>query len=126
MNTGDLAMLDSDGFIFIKGRLSRFSKIGGEMVPHSGVEEAIVRALGLQESEVPLVAIGSKVDSAKGEALVLLSAVDIDIPQLRRLLTESGLPNLWIPKHVMKVAAIPLLGSGKLDLGTIHKICKTA
>ena len=126
LNTGDLAMLDSDGFIFIKGRLSRFSKIGGEMVPHSGVEEAIVRVLGLQDSELPLVAIGSKVDPAKGEALVLLSAVDIDVPQLRRLLGEAGLPNLWIPKHVMRVDAIPLLGTGKLDLGKIHKISKTA
>lgn len=126
LNTGDLAALDSDGFIFIKGRLSRFSKIGGEMVPHSGVEEAIVRVLGLQDSELPLIAIGSKVDPAKGEALVLLSAVDIDVPQLRRLLTEAGLPNLWIPKHVMRVDAIPLLGTGKLDLGKIHKISKTA
>lgn len=126
LNTGDLAALDSDGFIFIKGRLSRFSKIGGEMVPHSGVEEAIVRVLGLQDSEQPLVAIGSKVDPAKGEALVLLSAVDIDVPQLRRLLSEAGFPNLWIPKHVMRVDAIPLLGTGKLDLGKIHKISKTA
>lgn len=126
LNTGDLAALDSDGFIFIKGRLSRFSKIGGEMVPHSGVEEAIVRVLGLQDSEQPLVAIGSKVDPAKGEALVLLSAVDIDVPQLRRLLSEAGFPNLWIPKHIMRVDAIPLLGTGKLDLGKIHKISKTA
>ena len=126
LNTGDLAALDSDGFIFIKGRLSRFSKIGGEMVPHSGVEEAIVRVLGLQDSELPLVAIGSKVDPAKGEALVLLSAVDIDVPQLRRLLSEAGFPNLWIPKHIMRVDAIPLLGTGKLDLGKIHKISKTA
>ena len=126
LNTGDLAVLDADGFIFIKGRLSRFSKIGGEMVPHSGVEEAIVRVLGLQDSEVPLVAIGSRIDPAKGEALVLLSAVDIDVPQLRRLLTEAGLPNLWIPKHVTRVESIPLLGTGKLDLGKIHKICKGA
>ena len=124
LKTGDLAMLDEDGFIFIKGRLSRFSKIGGEMVPHSGVEEAVIRALGLQESELPTVAIGSRVDAAKGEALVLLSTIDIDISQLRKLLTEAGLPNLWIPKNVVKVEAIPLLGSGKLDLGKINKIAK--
>jgi acyl-[acyl-carrier-protein]-phospholipid O-acyltransferase/long-chain-fatty-acid--[acyl-carrier-protein] ligase len=117
-------MLDEDGFIFIKGRLSRFSKIGGEMVPHSGVEEAVIRALGLQESELPIVAIGSRVDAAKGEALVLLSTIDIDISRLRKLLTEAGLPNLWIPKNVVKVEAIPLLGSGKLDLGKINKIAK--
>lgn len=124
LRTGDLAMLDEDGYIFIKGRLSRFSKIGGEMVPHSGVEEAIVRVLGLQDSEVPTVAIGSRVDAAKGEALVLLSTVDIEISQLRKLLTEAGLPNLWIPKNVVKVEKIPLLGSGKLDLGKINKIAK--
>ena len=87
------------------------------------VEEAIVRVLGLQDSEVPLVAIGSRIDPAKGEALVLLSAVDIDVPQLRRLLTEAGLPNLWIPKHTVRVEAIPVLATGKLDLGAIHRIC---
>jgi len=124
LNTGDLAQLDSDGFIFIKGRLSRFSKIGGEMVPHMSVEESIVRALGIQDSEKPLIAIGSRIDPAKGEALILLSAVDIDMPQLRRVLTEAGLPNLWIPKHNVRVEAIPVLATGKLDLGTIHKICK--
>ena len=124
LRTGDLAMLDEDGFIFIKGRLSRFSKIGGEMVPHAGVEEAIVKALGLQDSELPTIAIGSRVDAAKGEALVLLSTVDIDTAQLRKLLTEAGLPNLWIPKNVVRVETIPLLGSGKLDLGKINKIAK--
>ena len=114
---------DEDGFIFIKGRLSRFSKIGGEMVPHMSVEDSIIRALGIQDSEKPLIAIGSKIDPAKGEALILLSAVDIDMPQLRRLLTEAGLPNLWIPKHAVRVDAIPVLATGKLDLGSIHKIC---
>ena len=123
LNTGDLAQLDEDGFIFIKGRLSRFSKIGGEMVPHMSVEDSIIRALGIQDSEKPLIAIGSKIDPAKGEALILLSAVDIDMPQLRRLLTEAGLPNLWIPKHAVRVDAIPVLATGKLDLGSIHKIC---
>lgn len=125
LNTGDLAIIDEQGYIFIKGRLSRFSKIGGEMVPHTGVEEAIIQALGLQDSELPLVAIGSKMDEAKGEALVLLSTIDIDMPQLRRLLTEAGLPNLWIPKHVLRVEEIPILGSGKLDLGKIRKLCSS-
>ncbi len=126
LNTGDLAQLDEDGFIFIKGRLSRFSKIGGEMVPHSGVECAVARVMGIQDSELPLVAIGSRVDAAKGEALVLLSAVDIDASQLRKLLTDAGLPNLWIPKHIVRVDSIPLLGTGKLDLGKINRIAKGA
>ena len=55
-------------------------------------------------------------DEAKGEALVLLSAVDIDIAELRKKLQEAGVPNLWIPKHVQRVEAIPVLASGKLDL----------
>lgn len=123
LNTGDLACLDEDGFIFIKGRLSRFSKIGGEMVPHTSVEDSIVKALGIQDSEVPLVAIGSRLDEAKGESLVLVSSFDIEMSKLRRLLTEAGLPNLWIPKHLVRVDAIPLLSSGKLDLGKIRKLC---
>ena len=119
LNTGDLAMLDDDGFIFIKGRISR----GGEMVPHMSVEESIVKALGIQDSEVPLIAVGSRLDAAKGEALVLLSAFDVEMSKLRRLLTEAGLPNLWIPKYLVRIDSIPLLSSGKLDLGKIRKLC---
>lgn len=124
VNTGDLAQLDSDGFIFIKGRLARFSKIGGEMVPHTTVENAIVKALGLQDSEKVAAAIGSRPDESKGEVLVLLSTVDIDMSALRQKLTAAGLSNLWIPKTVVKIGEIPVLGSGKLDLAKIQKICK--
>ena len=93
------------------------------MVPHMSVEESIVKALGIQDSEVPLIAIGSRIDEAKGESLVLISSFDIEMAKLRRLLTEAGLPNLWIPKHLVRVDAIPLLSSGKLDLGKIRKLC---
>ena len=55
-------------------------------------------------------------DEAKGEALVLLSAVDIDLAELRSKLHEAGVPNLWIPKQIQRVEAIPVLASGKLDL----------
>jgi len=55
-------------------------------------------------------------DEAKGEALVLLSAVDIDVAELRKKLQEAGVPNLWIPKQVQRIEAIPVLASGKLDL----------
>ena len=123
LNTGDLAALDDDGFIFIKGRISRFSKIGGEMVPHMSVEESIVKALGIQDSEIPLIAVGSRLDVAKGESLVLLSTFDVEMSKLRRLLTEAGLPNLWIPKYLVRIDSIPLLSSGKLDLGKIRKLC---
>ena len=124
LNTGDLAQIDEDGFIFIKGRLSRFSKIGGEMVPHHTVEMSIIKALGVQESDKHVIAIGSRPDDAKGEALVLLTTIDIDIKNLRQQLTEAGLPNLWIPKTCVKIEEIPILGSGKLDLGKIQNICK--
>jgi acyl-[acyl-carrier-protein]-phospholipid O-acyltransferase/long-chain-fatty-acid--[acyl-carrier-protein] ligase len=59
-------------------------------------------------------------DEAKGEALVLLTANDLDLANLRAKLTEAGLPNLWIPKRLLRVEAIPMLASGKLDL----KRCK--
>jgi len=65
--------------------------------------------------ERPLAIVGVQ-DEAKGEALVLLSAVDIDLTQLRSKLHEAGVPNLWIPKQVQRVEAIPVLASGKLDL----------
>jgi len=113
--TGDLARFDEDGFCIIEGRLSRFSKIGGEMVPHETVESKIAEALALPKDE-RVIAIAGIPDEAKGEALVLLAARDIDSAELRKKLSEAGVPNLWIPRIVKRVEAIPILASGKLDL----------
>jgi acyl-[acyl-carrier-protein]-phospholipid O-acyltransferase/long-chain-fatty-acid--[acyl-carrier-protein] ligase len=114
--TGDIGRFDEDGFLYIEGRLSRFSKIGGEMVPHELVEQKIVDLLGLSGTDERAVAVMGMQDEAKGEALVLLSALDVDLAQLRAKLHESGVPNLWIPKRIWRVDAIPVLASGKLDL----------
>src|SRR5438552_2215020 len=116
LKTGDIGRFDEDGFLYIEGRLSRFSKIGGEMVPHEAIEHKIIELLGLSgRDERPIAIIGVQ-DEAKGEALVLLSAVDINIAELREQLHDAGVPNLWIPKHVQRVETIPVLASGKLDL----------
>jgi acyl-[acyl-carrier-protein]-phospholipid O-acyltransferase/long-chain-fatty-acid--[acyl-carrier-protein] ligase len=119
--TGDLARFDEDGFCFIEGRLSRFSKIGGEMVPHETVESKIAELLELPKDE-RLIAIAGIPDEAKGEALVLLAATEIDAADLRKKLTDGGMPNLWIPRIIRRIDAIPILGSGKLDLSR----CKEA
>ena len=116
LKTGDIGRFDEDGFLYIEGRLSRFSKIGGEMVPHEAIEHKIIDLLGLSgKDERPIAVIGVQ-DEAKGEALVLLSAIDINIGELREKMHEAGVPNLWIPKHVQRLEAIPVLASGKLDL----------
>ena len=86
------------------------------MVPHEATEHKIIELLGLSgRDERPIAIIGVQ-DEAKGEALVLLSAVDMDIAALRKKLQEVGVPNLWIPKHLQRVDTIPVLASGKLDL----------
>ena len=116
LKTGDIARFDEDGFLYIEGRVSRFSKIGGEMVPHEAIEQKIVDLLDLSgRDERPIAVVGVQ-DEAKGEALVLLSAVDIDLAELRKKLQDAGVPNLWIPKHIQRIEAIPVLASGKLDL----------
>jgi acyl-[acyl-carrier-protein]-phospholipid O-acyltransferase/long-chain-fatty-acid--[acyl-carrier-protein] ligase len=117
--TGDLARFDEDGFLFIEGRLSRFSKIGGEMVPHETIESKLYEVLDLPKDE-RVVAVTSVPDEAKGEALVILTCRDMEIADVRARLTEAGFPNLWIPKKLHRVESIPLLASGKLDL----KRCK--
>jgi acyl-[acyl-carrier-protein]-phospholipid O-acyltransferase/long-chain-fatty-acid--[acyl-carrier-protein] ligase len=116
LKTGDIARFDEDGFLYIEGRLSRFSKIGGEMVPHEAIEQKIIDLLELSGRDERPIAIMGVQDETKGEALVLLSAVDIDLTELRKKLQEAGVPNLWIPKHVQRVETIPVLASGKLDL----------
>ncbi|HUJ42042.1 MAG TPA: MFS transporter [Opitutaceae bacterium] len=114
-NTGDLGRFDEDGFLYIEGRLSRFSKVGGEMVPHGTVEQRINEVYQIDQSEGPSIVIVGVPDSSKGEALVLLTAIPINGDELREKLFGAGLPNLWIPKIIRRVEKIPLLGSGKTD-----------
>ena len=117
LKTGDIGRFDEDGFLYIEGRLSRFSKIGGEMVPHELIEQKITAALGLENQDERLIAVIGVTDEAKGETLVLLTTVDIQLEHLRTKLRETGIPNLWIPKTISRVEAIPVLASGKLDFG---------
>jgi acyl-[acyl-carrier-protein]-phospholipid O-acyltransferase/long-chain-fatty-acid--[acyl-carrier-protein] ligase len=118
--TGDLARFDVDGFLFIEGRLSRFSKIAGEMVPHGTVEEALIKAYNLLDAERPIIAVAGRPDKAKGEALVLLAAMDLELDDVREKLSAAGFANLWIPKEIKRVELIPTLATGKLDLRQIQ------
>ena len=120
--TGDLGRFDHDGFLFIEGRLSRFSKIGGEMVPHGTIEQRCVDLLGLEQADGPAVAVTGIPDATKGEALVVLTTQDVTIEQLRTKLLDSGLPNLWVPKILRKVEKIPMLGTGKTDLKGVRTL----
>jgi acyl-[acyl-carrier-protein]-phospholipid O-acyltransferase / long-chain-fatty-acid--[acyl-carrier-protein] ligase len=112
--TGDIALLDDEGFIKITDRLSRFSKIGGEMVPHLKVEEAILNAMG--EGQCAVTGIP---DDQRGERLVALYVhPDLAPADVWQRLNATDLPRLWIPKreNIYPVDALPQLGTGKLDL----------
>ena len=110
--------------MYIDGRLSRFSKIGGEMVPHATVEAALNSALGYSGSDVPKLAISSRLDEGKGEALVLVAAADISLADAKDALRKAGISNLWMPKHLVRADAIPLLPSGKLDLKKLSELAE--
>ena len=122
--TGDLGRFDEDGFLFIEGRLSRFSKIGGEMVPHGTIEQKIIHLFGLDGAETQPLAIVGIPDVSKGEALVLLTTIDMTSELLREKLSSAGLPNLWIPKIIKRIEKIPTLASGKVDLKACEKLAK--
>jgi acyl-[acyl-carrier-protein]-phospholipid O-acyltransferase/long-chain-fatty-acid--[acyl-carrier-protein] ligase len=124
--TGDIALIDTDGFIHITGRLSRFSKIGGEMVPHHRIEEAVQKILGQEEGELSVV-VTSVPDEKKGERLIVVHTKLSKSPEeICRALAASGLPNLWIPDNdaFLEVESIPVLGSGKLDQVAVANLAK--
>ncbi|WP_414660261.1 AMP-binding protein [Horticoccus sp. 23ND18S-11] len=122
--TGDLGRFDDEGFLFIEGRLSRFSKIGGEMVPHGTVEQKITEAFGWEDMETPAVFVTGVPDSTKGEALVLLTTQDVTVEGLRGKLAELGVPNLWVPRVIKQVDQIPMLGTGKTDLKRCRELAQ--
>ena len=120
--TGDVAAIDEDGFIRITDRLSRFSKIGGEMVPHMKVEEVINEALGGIAS-----AVTALPDEQRGERLIAFYAQNgVSKEDLWNKLNQSELPKLWIPKreNLYPIDALPLLGSGKVDLKKIKAMAQ--
>jgi acyl-[acyl-carrier-protein]-phospholipid O-acyltransferase/long-chain-fatty-acid--[acyl-carrier-protein] ligase len=115
-NTGDIGVMDEDGFITITDRLSRFSKIGGEMVPHIKVEERLHECA---ESVEQVFAVTGVPDGKKGERLVVLHVLPEEkIDETFDRFSATELPALWKPKRsqFVKIDAIPYLGTGKLDL----------
>jgi acyl-[acyl-carrier-protein]-phospholipid O-acyltransferase/long-chain-fatty-acid--[acyl-carrier-protein] ligase len=120
--TGDIAAIDEDGFLTITDRLSRFSKIGGEMVPHLKVEEKLHELAGATEQ---VFAVTGVPDEKKGERLVVLYTLPVEqLDQCLEKLPHSGLPNLWLPRAdaFFHVSALPYLGTGKLDLRRINEL----
>lgn len=120
--TGDLGSVDLNGFLTLGGRRSRFSKVGGEMVPHEVVENAIDHFVQVPEGFTgrPVAIVGVP-DAQRGEALVLLSCVHQNqltqaLEEIRSHLVEQGIPRLWAPRDIIPVEAIPMLPTGKMDL----------
>ncbi len=132
--TGDLGSVDLNAFLSLGGRRARFSKIGGEMVPHEAVETAI-DACVQRPPDFPAdqraVCIVGVPDPQKGEALVLLSCVHSRnlvqaLDSIRSHLVSVGLPRLWCPREIIPVESIPVLPTGKLDLRGCNILAREA
>ncbi len=122
--TGDIATIDEEGFITITDRLARFSKIAGEMVSHTKIEDELHRVIDQAER---MLAVAGVPDPMKGERLVVLHTLTDELfDELMTKLDETGLPNLWIPKAkaYYKVEQIPILGTGKMDLKAVKNLAK--
>lgn len=123
--TGDIGVMDDDGFIRITDRISRFSKIGGEMVPHGVVEEELHSSLG----QTGVVAVTAVPDEKRGERLVVIYTKGAaDAETLYNQMSGSALPNLWKPGRecYLEVESLPILGTGKLDLKGLKEIALAA
>jgi len=124
--TGDIAHIDVNGFLHITGRLSRFSKIAGEMIPHVRIEEELMKVVGDDpEDDKVQVCVTAVPDTKRGERLIVLHlATEKTTDQMRAALTSAGLPNLFIPSpdSFFLVESIPILGTGKMDLKKIKEL----
>ena len=121
-NTGDIGYLDRDDFLTITDRVSRFSKIAGEMVPHAAIEQAYLKALGIHSQAVAVTGIP---DANKGEELIVLYLSEAGTAErLHEIIIKSNLPNIYKPKrrNYIKIDSMPTLGSGKLDIMKLRKI----
>ncbi len=121
-NTGDIATVDEDGFLRITDRLSRFSKIGGEMVPHIKVEEKLQE---ISQATEQVFAVTAVPDEKKGERLIVLTTVsEEDLGSILENFAKADLPALWKPRadNFVRIEALPYLGTGKLDLRRLREL----
>jgi acyl-[acyl-carrier-protein]-phospholipid O-acyltransferase / long-chain-fatty-acid--[acyl-carrier-protein] ligase len=119
--TGDIATIDEGGFVRITDRLSRFSKIAGEMVPHLKIEEQIQTLISDHHSSV----VASIPDDTKGERLVAFyTDPEIEAHALWEGLCRTDLPRLWLPKRedLYFIESVPTLGTGKVDLRAVRQL----
>jgi acyl-[acyl-carrier-protein]-phospholipid O-acyltransferase/long-chain-fatty-acid--[acyl-carrier-protein] ligase len=119
--TGDIVSMEADGFLTITDRLTRFSKIGGEMVPHIKIEDKLQELAEATEQKFVVTAVG---DEKKGERIVVLHTLPDDkLKDTLDKLAGSELPALWKPRpnSFFRVEALPYLGTGKLDLRAVKK-----
>jgi acyl-[acyl-carrier-protein]-phospholipid O-acyltransferase/long-chain-fatty-acid--[acyl-carrier-protein] ligase len=139
--TGDVGKMDEDGFIWITGRQTRISKIGGEMVPHILIEEEILKIVA-NERDSANAALTEKAGSTvsgldiavtalphptKGERIVVLyKDLPVSPQDIVAKMMDKGLPNIWIPHAAdfHEVEAIPVLGTGKLDLAGLKRLAQ--
>jgi acyl-[acyl-carrier-protein]-phospholipid O-acyltransferase / long-chain-fatty-acid--[acyl-carrier-protein] ligase len=123
--TGDVALLEEDGFLTITDRLSRFSKIGGEMVPHVRIEDKLQELAGVTEQ---VFAVTSLPDDKKGERIVVISTLSDDklAPVIDKF-AQCDLPALWKPRanQFFHVDALPILGTGKIDLRGVKALASS-
>ena len=120
--TGDIALMEEDGFLTITDRLSRFSKIGGEMVPHIKIEDKLHELADVTEQ---VFAVTSLPDEKKGERIAVLSTLSAEkLARVLEKLPQCDLPALWKPKANLFfcVGALPLLGTGKMDLRGVQTL----
>lgn len=124
-DTGDLARVDDDGFVFLLGRMKRFAKISGEMVSLTAVEDALAGAFpqhGLR-CEVAVVAVA---DEDKGEKLVAITnATRLSLDEVRQAIKAKGLTNLCAPREIRTVPEIPKLGTGKVNHRALIEALRT-
>jgi acyl-[acyl-carrier-protein]-phospholipid O-acyltransferase/long-chain-fatty-acid--[acyl-carrier-protein] ligase len=121
-DTGDIARVDEDGFLFIQGRLKRFAKVSGEMVSLTAAEEALAGAFPQYGLRLQ-VAVLARPDHDRGEALIAVSnEAKLTLDEIRAAIRAKGLSNLYVPREIKVVREIPKLGTGKIDHRSLQKL----